>query len=151
VIPLHLPPLRERSGDVPLLVEHFLARNRRRHGLLPPRLSGAALEALARHPWPGNVRELANILERLAILHAGVEVGAAEMGALLASTPSSSAAPGYREDDARTLAERLDDYERALLAGALSAAGGSVSEAARRLRTDRANLYRRMRRLEIAR
>jgi two-component system, NtrC family, nitrogen regulation response regulator NtrX len=151
VIPLHLPPLRERSGDVPLLVEHFLARNRRRHGLLPPRLSGAALEALARHPWPGNVRELANILERLAILHAGVEVGAAEMGALLASTPSSSAAPAYRDDDARTLAERLDDYERALLSGALHAAGGSVSDAARRLRTDRANLYRRMRRLEVAR
>jgi two-component system nitrogen regulation response regulator NtrX len=153
VIPLHLPPLRERREDIPLLVEHFLERNRRRTGLRPPRLAPAALDALARHPWPGNVRELANILERLSILHAGAEVGAAEIRALL---PGGGPAAGglsaaYREDDERTLADRLDDYERELLTGALDAADGSMAEAARRLRTDRANLYRRMRRLGIAR
>ncbi|HEX2205824.1 MAG TPA: sigma-54 dependent transcriptional regulator, partial [Longimicrobium sp.] len=67
VIPLHLPPLRERREDVPLLAEHFLARSRQRVGLRPPRLAPGAMEALQRHPWPGNVRELANILERLSI------------------------------------------------------------------------------------
>ncbi len=156
VIPLQLPPLRERRDDVPLLVEHFLARNQRRNGLRPPRLAPAAMEALARHPWPGNVRELANILERLSILHAGAEVGAAEIRALL--TGAAPLAPeaakdgaAYRDDDARSLSDRLDDYERALLEGALDASDGSVAEAARRLRTDRANLYRRMRRLGINR
>jgi two-component system nitrogen regulation response regulator NtrX len=152
VIPLHLPPLRERPGDVPLLVEHFVARNRRRHGLTPPRLSPGAMEALSRHPWPGNVRELANILERISILFAGTEVGPAEVRSVLAgAAPVEGETAAYRDDDDRPLPERLDAYERLLLAGALDAAEGSVAEAARRLKTDRANLYRRMRRLDILR
>jgi two-component system, NtrC family, nitrogen regulation response regulator NtrX len=157
VIPLHLPPLRERREDIPLLVEHFLLRNRRRTGLRPPRVSPAAVDALCRHAWPGNIRELANILERLCILHAGTEVGAAEIRTLV-SGPGPAAASAdaegdeaYRDDDPRSLSDRLDDYERRLLAGALDASEGSVAEAARRLRTDRANLYRRMRRLGIDR
>ncbi|HEU0301144.1 MAG TPA: sigma-54 dependent transcriptional regulator [Longimicrobium sp.] len=152
VIPLHLAPLRERPGDVPLLVEHFLRQNQRRHGLRPPSLSPAALETLSRHPWPGNVRELANILERVCILHAGGDVGAAEVRVVLAADgPLPVETPAYRDDDERSLSERLDEYERQLLAGALDAAEGSVAEAARKLRTDRANLYRRMRRLAVAR
>jgi DNA-binding NtrC family response regulator len=94
VIPLHLPPLRDRADDVPLLAEHLLARIRARHALPPPRLSAGAMEALARHPWPGNVRELANILERISILHAGAEVGPAEVRALLAgAAPRRPPAP----------------------------------------------------------
>jgi two-component system nitrogen regulation response regulator NtrX len=153
VIPLHLAPLRERRDDVRPLVEHFLARHRARTGLRPPVLSPAAMEMLERHSWPGNVRELANILERLAILHAGMDVGPAELrGVLAGSGPApSSGAPAYRDGDDRSLADRLDDYERGLLTGALDAADGSVAEAARRLQTDRANLYRRMRRLGIER
>jgi two-component system nitrogen regulation response regulator NtrX len=152
VIPLHLAPLRERPGDVPLLVEHFLRRNQRRHALKPPRLTPPALEALARHPWPGNVRELANILERVGILYAGAEVGAAEIRSVLAGNgPLPPETPAYRDDDERSLTDRLDDYERELLLGALDAADGNVAEAARKLQTDRANLYRRMRRLDVAR
>ncbi|HET6765599.1 MAG TPA: helix-turn-helix domain-containing protein, partial [Longimicrobiaceae bacterium] len=116
------------------------------------RLAPAAVDALERHPWPGNVRELANILERLAIMNAGMEVGAAEIRAVLAgSGPAPTQEAAYRDDDARPLSDRLDDYERRVLAGALDAADGSVAEAARRLSTDRANLYRRMRRLGIER
>jgi two-component system nitrogen regulation response regulator NtrX len=153
VVPLALPPLRERRDDVPLLVEHFLARYRGRSALRPPRLHPSAMEALTRHAWPGNVRELANIVERLAILHAGSEVGAAEVQLLLAWPPVSSRtpAPGYRDDDRRPLADRLDEYERLLLLGAVEASSGNLAEAARRLQTDRANLYRRMRRLGIER
>jgi len=150
VIPLHLPPLRERPEDVPLLVQHFLARGHMRGGLRPPRFAPPALDALGVHAWPGNVRELANIVERLAILHSGGEVGAREVRAVLAG--SGNGAPpehGFQQDDERSLAERLDGYERRLLLDAIQGAGGSVAEAARRLRTDRANLYRRMRRLGI--
>ena len=91
--------------------------------------------------------------ERLAILHAGSEVGAAEVQALLAGTPGSArrARPGGTGDDPRSLAERLDDHERELIAAALEGTQGNVAEAARKLRTDRANLYRRMRRLGMER
>jgi two-component system nitrogen regulation response regulator NtrX len=152
VIPIHLPPLRERREDIPLLAEHFLGRHAA-NGLRPPRLLPGAMDALVRHPWPGNVRELANILERLSILHADGEVGPAEIRVLLAGggPPPADGGPAYRDDDDRPLADRLDVYERELLNGALEAASGSVAEAARRLQTDRANLYRRMRRLGIDR
>lgn len=153
VIPLHLPPLRERRDDITPLVTHFLTRNHQRHGLRPPRLTDAALEALVRHTWSGNVRELANLMERLAILHAGIDVGVGEIRQLLAGAVTGPAAEplGYRDSDDRALPDRLDAYERALITGALAAAAGSIAEAARRLQTDRANLYRRMRRLHIDR
>ena len=152
VIPLQLPPLRERPEDVPILVEHFLAQNRSRHGLPPPRLSGDAIEVLVSYAWPGNVRELANILERCCILHAGTEVGAAEVRALLVgASPEPVSLAELDGDDPRSLSERLESFERSLIVGALDTCGGSIAEAARRLRTDRANLYRRMRRLGIDR
>jgi two-component system, NtrC family, nitrogen regulation response regulator NtrX len=151
VIPIHLPPLRERSGDIPLLVEHFLARNRTRHGLRPPRLTDAAMEALCRHAWPGNIRELANTVERLAILHAGDEVGIGDVRGLLVVAGGGPRAGRAVEGDDLPLAGRLDAYERALILDALETGGGSMAEAARRLSTDRGNLYRRMRRLGIER
>jgi two-component system nitrogen regulation response regulator NtrX len=152
VIPLRVPPLRERRDDIPLLVEHFLARNQRRSGLRPPRLTPAALEVLVRHSWPGNIRELGNVLERLAILHTGGDAGPAEIRALLEGGMAPPAEPlDYRADDTRPLADRLDDYERRLLGAAIDDAGGSLAEAARRLQTDRANLYRRLRRLGLER
>jgi two-component system nitrogen regulation response regulator NtrX len=147
VIPIHLPPLRERVEDVAGLVEHFLARHRARMALRPPRLRPAALDALARHPWPGNIRELANIIERVVILHAGSEVGAAEIRALLAGSPAVE----RPDEEEGSLSDRLDAHERELIRDALREAAGNVAEAARQLRTDRANLYRRMRRLGLDR
>ncbi|HEU4629829.1 MAG TPA: sigma-54 dependent transcriptional regulator [Gemmatimonadaceae bacterium] len=155
VIPLALPPLRERAEDVPALVRHFSALHRRRTGQPQPRWREDAIALLARYRWPGNVRELANIVERLAILHAGQEVTAAEVAAVLpvdgtAPQPvgAATAAPSRFALD-RPLSETLDAYERELIRTALQTAGGNVAEAARRLQTDRPNLYRRMRRLGI--
>jgi two-component system, NtrC family, nitrogen regulation response regulator NtrX len=154
VVPLHLPPLRERREDIPLLVEHALERLRVRHGLPSPELDRSAVELLVAQAWPGNIRELLNLVERIAILHPGAPVGAAELTPLL-----SGGAPGpgsdprllrpWRTGRGRPLRELLDDYERRLLQGALADAGGNVAEAARLLQTDRANLYRRMRRLGL--
>jgi two-component system, NtrC family, nitrogen regulation response regulator NtrX len=141
VLPIHVPPLRDRIMDLPDLVEHLVARLRDRHGLNPPRISRAGLAALGRYRWPGNVRELANICERLAILNAGATVGAAEIEALL---PGSAGAT-------LSLSEQLEVFERKQIEAALAAAGRSVAEAARALDTDRANLYRRMKRLGIER
>jgi two-component system, NtrC family, nitrogen regulation response regulator NtrX len=150
VIPLHLPPLRERKEDIPLLVAHGLERLRVRHGLPSPRLDEEAMGYLAEQPWPGNVRELLNLVERIAILHPGAAVGRAELSSLLPVRRGSGAPnPGYLDGDGRSLRERLDDYETELLKGALRAAEGNVAEAARRLQTGRANLYRRMKRLGL--
>jgi two-component system nitrogen regulation response regulator NtrX len=150
VVEVHMPALRERADDVPLLVEHALARFRKRNGLPTPRFAPEALDALARHAWPGNVRELMNVVERLAILHNGSLVGAADIARVLPQRGSTGASiPGYLDSDQRTLRKRLEDYERTIIGGALEASGGSVAEAGRKLQTDRANLYRRMRRLGL--
>lgn len=156
VIPLHLPPLRERIEDLPALVRHFSALHRARTGRTLPTWGDDALAALARYRWPGNVRELANIIERLMILHAGQHVGAAQVQDVL---PTSTELRGERHavsslgveysDNDLALADALDAYERFLIVNALTAASGNVAEAARRLQTDRPNLYRRMRRLGI--
>ena len=150
VIPLNVPPLRERPSDIPLLVKHFSALHRARTGQAPPAWSPDALAALTRYRWPGNVRELANIVERLSILNAGGAVGEDAIRAVLPVERAVTAAP--LPDPAaleHSLTDTLDEYERTLIARALSMADGNVAEAARRLKTDRPNLYRRMRRLGI--
>jgi two-component system nitrogen regulation response regulator NtrX len=150
VFPIVIPPLRERMADLPALVEHLAARLRPRH---PPHFTPEAIAALSRHTWPGNVRELANIVERLSII-GGDEVTADLVPRVVSRLPQASNGgtmvgdPGSATD-LRSLSDRLDDYERDQIAGALHAAGSNIAEAARLLQTDRGNLYRRMRRLGI--
>ncbi len=151
VFPIELAPLRGRLSDVPALVAHLARRVRPTAGV---QFTQEALDLLAAYHWPGNIRELANIVERMAIV-GGREIDAALVRQVLPRTPppgAGSAAPGAAGDgDAfdRSLSNLLDDYERTLIARALSRANGNVAEAARLLQTDRANLYRRMKRLGI--
>ncbi len=147
VLRIHIPPLRERLEDIPELVEHFLGRLGARDGLDAPRLSRSALDRLAAYAWPGNVRELANVCERIAILYAGRAVGEPEIDLLIADRVRSTSPV----ENGASLNETLDAYERALITRTLASAGGNVATAAQQLRTDRANLYRRMRRLGIER
>jgi two-component system nitrogen regulation response regulator NtrX len=153
VIPMNIPPLRERPDDIPQLVRHFSALYRARSGRPAPTWSAGALDVFIRYRWPGNVRELANIVERLAILHAGSEVLPEHVQAVVPVNGGATAVPKGPLPDAaaleQPLSDMLDEYERTLITRALSVAGGNVAEAARRLKTDRPNLYRRMRRLNI--
>jgi two-component system nitrogen regulation response regulator NtrX len=147
VFPIHLPPLRERLEDLPLLAAHLAARVRPHR---PPRFTPDALGAMVSYPWPGNVRELANVIERLAILGAD-EITGDQLRAVL---PGVAPRPATTADGAgprprRPLSTALDDYERELIVTALHQAAGNVAEAARLLQTDRPNLYRRMRRLGL--
>ena len=151
VLPIHIPPLRERPEDVPPLVRHFAARCAVRLGH-PVKFDAGAIPLLAAYPWPGNVRELANIIERLATLATSDTLTADDIARVLPQDGASlrNPAPGTEtpwHDIALT--DALDQQERELIARALSASRGNVAEAARRLSTDRANLYRRMRRLGI--
>jgi two-component system, NtrC family, nitrogen regulation response regulator NtrX len=155
VVPLHMPSLRERAPDIPALLEHARERLRRRQGLTSPEWSQEAVQVLREHTWPGNVRELLNLVERVAILHPGATVEAPAVRTYLVAGGAGGSSgsgdgldpPGFRLSDPRSLRERMDDYERSQLEGALAAAGENMAEAARILQTDRANLYRRLRRL----
>ncbi len=146
VLPIHIPPLRERPEDVPPLVQHFAARQAARLGR-GVRLDAGAVQLLAAYPWPGNVRELANLVERLAILATGDTITADDVTRVVPQDGAPAPPPEGWTDVA--LSDALDQFERTLIARALSAARGNVAEAARKLATDRANLYRRMRRLGL--
>src|SRR5690606_33267668 len=125
--PIIIPPLRERMGDLPALVQHLAARLRPRN---PPHFTPEAITALARHTWPGNVRELANIVERLTII-GGTEVTADLVPRVVSRLPqatngsATNGDPGSATDE-RSLTARLDDYERDQIAGALNAAGSNI-------------------------
>jgi DNA-binding NtrC family response regulator len=164
VIPLAIPPLRERGDDIYELVEHFSEQFLQRSGQAKPRWRSDALQLLRDYPWPGNVRELANIVERLAILHPGAEINGQQVEDVLIvdrdeefvppTTPTHGQRPASdgRESVAlgpTSLADKLDSFERTVIARALAEAGGNIADAARRLHTDRPNLYRRMKRLGI--
>ncbi len=144
VFPIHLPPLRERLEDLPALVAHLAERVRPRHAV---HFTDAALDALASYSWPGNVRELANLVERLSILSGPVvdapAVRQVLRGSLASPSTNSPTLP------AQGLSDALDEFERGLIATALTQAQWNMAEAARILQTDRANLYRRMRRLGL--
>ncbi|HKK94444.1 MAG TPA: sigma-54 dependent transcriptional regulator [Longimicrobiales bacterium] len=152
VVPIPIPPLRERAEDIPALVEHASRLLRERDGITPPAFGAGAMDVLRGYDWPGNVRELFNCVERVAILHAGEEVGPDVIRSVVRheARPGAGSGPGGAvDDDPRSLTERLDDHERELIRAALDASDGNVAEASRQLQTDRANLYRRMRRLGL--
>jgi two-component system nitrogen regulation response regulator NtrX len=123
-----------------------------RSGQAAARWSDEAIQAMLQYGWPGNVRELANIVERLSILNAGSEVGIDEVRAVIPVKDATPHRPQSFPDPTaldQSLSDTLDEYERLLISRAVSVAGGNIAEAARRLKTDRPNLYRRMKRLGI--
>jgi two-component system, NtrC family, nitrogen regulation response regulator NtrX len=157
VIPIEVPPLRDRADDIPLLIEHYLDYFRREYGRPKVALTSPAVEVLSRYHWPGNVRELRNVIERLVIMAAGDEVGPDDVRLLLESTPSP--APTRKlsltlepaDPEEGLLRRLLEAAEREILESELAKAEWNVSQAARNLGIDRANLHRKMRRLGIER
>jgi two-component system response regulator GlrR len=155
VVPVIMPPLRERPEDIPLLAEVFLERVAARHGLSVPRLESGALRVLMEHPWPGNVRELANVMEGALLLCRGAVLTPQEILPLL-STPVRRVAPPPPEPPqppgpsgegapVPTLREARDAFERSYLVDVLQRCNGNVSAAARmagRNRTDFHELLR---------
>jgi two-component system response regulator PilR (NtrC family) len=142
VIQIHIPPLRDRRGDIPLLVDHLLGRLGRRMGRVPPGVTNAAIRALMSAPWRGNVRELENVLERAILLtdHAHIDVEDLPGEFAGAATTTSSS------DDLRTAVRA---YEREHIRQVLVTTGGNREEASRRLGIDPSTLYRRMKELEM--
>jgi len=141
VVPVRVPPLRERFDDVPLLAEHFLQASRARNPTSPVRaFDAAALATLARWSWPGNARELENLVERLVIIGFDEIVQAADVKALLPA--SGTAAP---LDDAKRNLATLKQLEREYITWVIAQCGGNKTKAAEVLGIDVSTIHRRER------
>lgn len=132
-IEIHLPPLRERKEDIPLLAMHFLRQSAQRYRKNLSGFESTAMKLLLEHPWPGNVRELDHSVERAVLMAEGSEVRASDLGLRQ-----------VREGSSRIEDMSLEDVERALIQKAMGRYGGNVSHASKTLGLSRSALYRRL-------
>ena len=143
VVPLRLPPLRERQDDVPLLLAHYLGRFAKENGVAPAKLSPEAQSILVRYAWPGNIRELRNASENLAVLRAGKLVAPADLDPRFTQAPMPLAlAPGTLSVSPNMLDR--EQNEKQLLKQALSTAGGNRTKAADLMGISRRTLHRKL-------
>jgi two-component system nitrogen regulation response regulator NtrX len=148
VVPIFVPPLRDREDDVPLLAEHFMALLAREYGRRPKAFERDAITALQQYSWPGNVRELRNMVERLMIMVPGDRITSRDLSFLEASSP---AAPDEARPSVITpLHDARDQFERDYILRALAQQQGNISRTAEVLGVERSNLYRKMKAFGIA-
>jgi DNA-binding NtrC family response regulator len=134
-IEIHLPALRDRREDIPVLANHFLGSYAQRYRKKIAGFDSAAVQSLMEHPWPGNIRELAHAVERAVLLAQGGHIAAIDLGLRQA-----------RKADMRLEDMSLEQVEDALIRKALARYGGNVSQAAKALGLSRSALYRRLER-----
>jgi len=144
VLPIRVPPLRERRTDIPALARHFLAAVCEVEGRRPLELSADAIELLTGYPWPGNVRELRNLMERAAVLVEGPKLEASDLVVWLET-------PAEPREEAAGLRGEIERREAEAVTRALEAAHWNVTQAATALGIDRTNLHRKMRKYGIER
>jgi len=150
VVPIHVPPLRERREDIPLLVSHFGNVLTSREGVAPRAMAPEAVERLAQLEWPGNVRELRNTIERLLILSSGPRITGEDVTRLVGHRDTEQAGLGSLLD-CKTFEEFKHAAERAFLLAKLREFDWNVSETARALDMPRSNLYKKIERYGLTR
>jgi two-component system, NtrC family, nitrogen regulation response regulator NtrX len=151
VIPIFVPPLRDRKDDIPLLAEHFMVGFAREYGRRTKTLDAGAVAALQEYPWPGNVRELRNVIERLVIMVAGDTISERDLAFLEGPlAPDTEPSAGDDPIQGLTLQAARSRFEREFILKALGAQNGNVSRTADVLGVERSNFYRKMRALGIA-
>ncbi len=155
VVTIHVPSLRERVDDIPLLVQHFLKKHTNDNRI--EGFSKEAMRALERYPWPGNVRELENVIEGLVALGAKGYIEESDLGdrfqTAMAATVGAGAGPGAARQEAALPFNglpRLEDAERRLIETAIERCGGNKSKAAELLGISRTRLYRKLREIEVS-
>jgi len=153
VIPIVVPPLRERREDIPRLVQHFAKRTAEEHNLKPKRFDQAAMDALQRYRWRGNIRELRNTVERLLIMSPTeyvrvddlpVEIRSGEPARVSVAEPEGSAKGTETNTGPGTLREFKDAAERAYLVQKLRENNWNISRTAELIDTPRSNLYKKL-------
>ena len=149
VIPIFVPPLRDRLEDITLLADHFMAEFAREYGRRIKTFDPDAVSVMQRYPWPGNVRELRNVIERLMIMAPGDTIRSSDLGFLdpnaLRRSPAAEPAAGRL-----TLHEARDRFERDVILRTLTEQQGNMSRTAEVLGVERSNLYRKMKTFGIA-
>ena len=151
VVTLEVPPLRQRRDDIPLLVDHFLAKYAARNERPVPKVVRAVMERLQAYPWPGNVRQLEHVMERAVILDRSGTIDSVQLADDLTLDPGDLEADGepLLPPMDTSLQDWLLHYEKRVLVAALKEAGGVQARAARRLNVSRSNLNYRINRLGI--
>ena len=147
VIPIFVPPLRERQDDIPLLADHFMALMAAEYGRRPKRMASEASARLQHYQWPGNVRELRNVIERLMIMAPGDTITAQDLAFL---GHDGMRQPIAIEGDSLRLADARERFERDYILQALAAQHGNISRTAEVLGVERSNLYKKMKAFGIA-
>jgi len=150
VVPIHVPPLRERREDIAMLVKHFAEMMAKRDGVPHRSFEPAAVDRLVDRAWPGNVRELRNTVERLMILAAGDKVRAEDVDVLAPGQGQGQAASGALLT-ADTFSDFKERAERAYIAQKLRENDWNVAETARRIDMPRSNLYKKIEKYGLAR
>jgi two-component system nitrogen regulation response regulator NtrX len=150
VVPIHVPPLRERREDIPSLVAHFVNVLTNREGVAPRTIAPEAVVRLSQLDWPGNVRELRNTIERLLILSSGPRIVADDVTRLVGARDPEQAGLGSLLD-CKTFEEFKHAAERAFLLAKLREFDWNVSETARGLDMPRSNLYKKIERYGLTR
>jgi DNA-binding NtrC family response regulator len=150
VVPLRVPPLRERLEDVPALVTHFLHQSAMHNDRPDKSITAGALKLLERYDYPGNVRELRNLVERLVILTPGDAITESDARALLPIADGGRAQGSYFRPDA-SLRDMIEDAERDLIHKALEHHEGHITNTAAGLGLERSHLYKKMKALGIKR
>jgi DNA-binding NtrC family response regulator len=148
VFPVELPPLRQRTEDLPALVDHFTRQVSAQNGWKPVPFADAAIDALKQYAWPGNIRELRNVVERLLLL-SGAMVDAESVELALPAARSSRPAAVSVADSAGPLAERMLSFERAEVLRELERHNRNITQTARTLGLERSHLYKKCQQLGI--
>ncbi|AEH45661.1 two component, sigma54 specific, transcriptional regulator, Fis family [Thermodesulfatator indicus DSM 15286] len=155
VIPIKLPPLRERKEDIPLLIEHFLSRFTQRKRRKITGLSKEALECLMKYHWPGNVRELENVIERMVILANGEQLILEDVPEYILEQSQFNYKPGVQDfdipDEGIHLPELVSEFEKKLIIKALEKTGWVKNRAAKLLHINRTTLIEKMKKQKITR
>jgi len=156
VIPIHVPPLRERPEDIALLVRHYIEYFSRENNTRSKRISPPAIDALQRYRWKGNIRELRNTVERMIIMTSGDTIDVSDLPELVRSPAAAPQASGGKAagdgDTAKvaTLREFKDNAERAFLVSKLRENGWNISKTAEVIDTPRSNLYKKLEQYQIS-
>jgi len=148
VVPIRVPPLRERRADVPVLIHHFIERCAAELDKPVDGVSSEALDALAAYRWPGNVRELENVIERAVVLASGDRIERSDLPPEV-TEPCRAEASGAPGERIVPLKQALARPEREIILRALEYADGNRDEAARLLGINRSTLFNKMRRLDL--
>jgi len=154
VIPIHVPPLRERPEDIAPLVRHYMDYFSRENNVRPKRITQAALDVLQRHRWKGNVRELRNTVERMIIMTGADTIDTADLPEVVRLSSGGGAAPKPASESesakAGTLRGFKDNAERAFLVSKLRENGWNISKTAELIDTPRSNLYKKLEQYQIS-